>query len=454
MTTLPSMKNNRYTVLLKPTTLLRVCVLLVIGLLSGAAGAQEILTVEEAVKITLENNYDIRIASNDLRIDETNVTIGNAGMLPTVAASVVDNNSVQNSSQTRSDGTVLALDDARNNSLNYGVVLDWTVFDGFRMFARYDQLKEFQKLGEAEKQLVVLTRVGDVIATYYDIVQQYQQLAALDSTLVISQQRVELAQNRFAIGKSSKLEVLNAQVDINSDQTALLRQRELIANTKIALNQLMARDTKIDFSVKDEFNVDRTLLLPALETLALKQNPQLQAQLINKRIAELQLKQVKAGRYPTVSVNTGYNFAESESSLGFTSRSSAKGFNYGFSARLNLFDGLNQHRNERVARIMIENSEIVIEQQNQALLAQLGTAYQTYLTNISLIELETRNEEIARQNLDITMEKFRIGTIPTIEFRTAQLNHVNATVRLSNALYQAKLSEITLKELAGNLSLR
>ena len=416
--------------------------------------AQEVLTVEEAVSIALENNYDIRIAANDLRVDQTNVTIGNAGMLPTVAASVVDNNSVQNSSQTRSDGTVLALDDARNNSLNYGVVLDWTVFDGFRMFARYDQLKELRNLGEAEKQLVVLTRVGDVIAIYYDIVQQYQQLAALDSTMVISRQRVDLAQNRFTIGKSSKLEVLNAQVDLNSDETSLLRQRELIANTKIALNQLMARNTKIDFTVTNQFDVDATLRLPELETLALKQNPQLQAQLINKRIAELQLKQVKAGRYPTISLNTGYNFAESESSLGFTSNSSARGFNYGFSARLNLFDGLNQGRNERVARILIENTDLAIEQQNQALLAQLGTAYQTYLTNISLIDLETRNEEIARQNLDITMEKFRIGTIPTIEFRTAQLNFVNATVRLSNARYQAKLSEITLKELAGNLSLR
>jgi len=440
--------------LLKPT--LHQMALLVSAILFAVptTNAQEVLTVEEAVSIALENNYDIRIAANDLRVDQTNVTIGNAGMLPTVAASVVDNNSVQNSSQTRSDGTVLALDDARNNSLNYGVVLDWTVFDGFRMFARYDQLKELRNLGEAEKQLVVLTRVGDVIAIYYDIVQQYQQLAALDSTMVISRQRVDLAQNRFTIGKSSKLEVLNAQVDLNSDETSLLRQRELIANTKIALNQLMARDTKIDFTVTNQFDVDATLRLPELETLALKQNPQLQAQLINKRIAELQLKQVKAGRYPTISLNTGYNFAESESSLGFTSNSSARGFNYGFSARLNLFDGLNQGRNERVARILIENTDLAIEQQNQALLAQLGTAYQTYLTNISLIDLETRNEEIARQNLDITMEKFRIGTIPTIEFRTAQLNFVNATVRLSNARYQAKLSEITLKELAGNLSLR
>lgn len=417
-----------------------------------SAQAQEILTAEQAVKIALENNYEIKIASNDLKIDQTNVTIGNAGILPTITASAVDNNSIQNSSQTRNDGTVTDLDNAKNNSLNYGVGLDWTVFDGFRMFARYDQLKELEKLGKAELQLVVLTKVGDVMATYYDLVQQQQQLAALDTTLVISNQRVDLAQNRFTIGKASKLEVLNAQVDLNTDQTTLLRQKELYANTKIRLNEIMARDTKIDFKAVDEITVDSQLLLPELETLAAKQNPQLQAQLISKRIAELQLKQVKASRYPTISVNTGYNFAESESSLGFTSRTSAQGLNYGFTASLNLFDGFNQNRNEKVAKIQIENSKIVIAQQNQAILSQLGTAYQTYLTNVSLITLEEKNEAIAKQNLDITMEKFRIGTIPTLEFRTAQLNYVNATVRFSNAKFQAKISEITLKELAGNLT--
>ncbi len=69
-----------------------------------------------------------------------------------------------------------------------------------------------------------------------------------------------------------------------------------------------------------------------------------------------------------------------------------------------------------------------------------------------MIALEENNEAIAKQNLDITLDKFRIGTITTFEFRTAQLNYVNAKVRYSNAQFQAKLSEIALKELAGNLS--
>ncbi|RYZ79890.1 MAG: TolC family protein, partial [Proteobacteria bacterium] len=275
--------------------------------LCGIAHAQELLTAEEAVRIALENNYDIRISKNDLRIDQANTTIGNAGMLPSVTADVVDNNAVQNSNQIRNDGTEQELDNARNSNLNYGVSLGWTVFDGLGMFARYERLKELRRLGETELQLMVLTRVSDVATTYFDLVQQQQQLSALDSTLLISRARVELANNRFTIGKSSKLEVLNAQVDLNTDETSLLRAKETYANTKILLNQILARDTKTDFRVVDEITVDSALLLPDLETLAQKQNPLLQTQIISKRVAELQLKAVKAQRYPVITVNTGYN---------------------------------------------------------------------------------------------------------------------------------------------------
>ncbi|NMH28868.1 TolC family protein [Flavobacterium silvaticum] len=411
-----------------------------------------LLTVSDAIKIALENNFDIRISKNDLKIDQTNVSWGNAGALPQLNANLVDNNGLQNSTQVRSDGTRTELNNAKNNSLQYGVSLGWTVFDGLGMFARYDRLQELEKLGQAELQGMILDRISDVVNRYYDLVQQQQVLASLDTTLVISKQRVELAHNRYTIGKASKLEVLNAQVDLNTDQTNLLRQKETFASAKIQLNQVLARDTKIDFKVGDEFLTDRTLLLPALEETALRQNPQLQATIISKQVAEFDLKVIKAQRYPVVGVSTGYNFAETQSSLGFTTSTSAKGLTYGFTASVPIFNGFNQNRNEKVAKIAIENAKLAAEQQNQAVIAQLGTAYQTYLTNISLIDLEAKNEEIAKENLSITMDKYRIGTIPTIEYRTAQLNFLNAQVRHSVARYNAKVSEVALRELAGNLS--
>ena len=415
--------------------------------------AQEVLTLENAVKIALENNYDIRIAKNDLKIDQNNVSAGNAGMLPKVAASIAQNNNLQNLSQTRADGNTITLDNAKNNSLNYGVSLDWTIFDGLKMYSKKEQLSQLQKLGEAQLKLTIITRISDVQAAYFNLVQQQQQLAALDSTIVISNQRLKLAQNRFTIGKASKLEVLNAQVDSNTDKVSLLKQKELYSNSKVLLNQLLARDSQINFTVVPEFELEKKLEFEEIKTLAEKQNPQIESLIISKKVAELELKQVKSGRYPSIKINTGYNFAENESSLGFNTQSSARGLNYGFTASLNLFDGFAQKRNEKISSIEIETAEIKIEQQNLALTAQLATIYQSYLTNMKLIDLEENNVNIAKQNLVITLDKFHIGTITTIEFRTAQLNYVNAKVRYSDAQFQAKLSEIALKELAGTINL-
>lgn len=424
-----------------------------LGLVAIPTHAQELLTLEKAVEITLQNNFDIRLAKNDLKSDSLGVSPGFAGMLPRVYAQANTNNSTQNISQTRSSGEVIDLDNAKNNSLNYGVVLDWTIFDGLGMFARYDQLKELEKLGRAELQNTLLNSVGDVMITYFDLVQQQQQMTALDSTLVISRQRVDLADNRFGIGKASKLEVLNAQVDLNTDKTLYIRQSELYENTKIRLNEIMGRLPETEFRVTDDVLIATDLQLSELELLASTQNPELQAQLINKRISELELKQIKGNRYPRISATTGYNFSDSESSLGFTTKNNAQGWNYGFAASIDIFNGSNHNRNEKIAKLQIENSTLAIAKQTQTIKSQLHSAFQTYQTNLSLIELETRNEHIAKENLDITFAKYRIGVIPTIEFRTAQLNYINASLRLSNAKYQAKLSEVTLKQLAGSLTL-
>lgn len=413
--------------------------------------AQELLLLEDAVKIALENNYDIKLAKNELKIDELNNSAGNAGMLPTISALVTDNNSITNTKQTQADGSERTLDGARNMNLTYGVGLDWTVFDGLRMFARKEQLNILQKQGEAELKLAILTKISEVYLNYFDLVQQQQQLAAIDTAIVISQERVTTAENRFSIGKASKLEVLNAQVDLNTDKSLQLKQLETLKNAKIRLNEILARDVQTEFVVANEISVDEQLKYDELKSAAENQNPQLQAQMLTKNSAEQQLKQVKAGRYPTIRITSGYNFTRSEASLGFITQSSNRGFAYGFNASMPIFNGNLQNRNERIAKVQLENANVTLEQQKRSLESQLNAAFASYTTNLELTKVEAQNLKIAEQNLDITLAKFKIGTITPIEFRTAQQNFLEAKVRYSNALYLTKIHEITLKELAGSL---
>lgn len=413
---------------------------------------QPILTLEEAVALTLENNFDIRIAKNELKIDEENVTIGNAGMLPRINGTVTNNNTILNQTQTQASGNEIEIDGARNININYGVGVEWTIFDGFRMFARHNQLKELQNLGATELKLSVLSRVSAVYQTYFTLATQQLQLKMIDSIISVSEFRLKTAKNRFTIGKASKLEVLNAEVDLNADQSAKIQLLEQYGVSKVMLNELLVRPLDTDFKVADVISIDNTLLLPELLSSAEKQNPQLQLQYINKKIQEYELKQVKANRYPTVSISGGYNLIRSQSPFGFVTESIGRNFTYGFTASLNLFDGFNQNRNEKVSKIQLENTQLQIERQTQQIQSQVASMYQSYLSNLSLLELEKKNEAIAKQNMEITLEKFKIGSVAPIEFRTAQENYGNAVIRLTTAELLTKQSEISLKELTGSLT--
>jgi outer membrane protein TolC len=428
----------------------KIIILFTIGFSSQS---QELLSLENAVKIALENNYEIKIANNNSKIEATNNNLANARMLPALNATLTNNNSHLDTKQTQGDGTVRELDGAINRNITYGVGLDWTIFDGLSMFARKEQLNVLEQRGKAELQAAILTKISDVYLTYFDLVQQQQVLASIDTAIVISNQRLTTAQNRFSIGKASKLEVLNAQVDFNSDVSMQLRQKELYRIAKLKMNELLVRDVQTEFKVIEEISLDQNIEFAELKATAEKQNPQLQAQILSKKIADLNLKQVKGNRYPTVRITSGYNFTRSEASLGFITQSSGQGFVYGVTATVPVFNGFLQNRNEKVAKYQVDNASLLVEQQKLSLTTQLASFYASYQTNLELVKVEAKNLEIAKQNLDITVAKFKIGTITTIEFRTAQQNYVEAAVRYSNAQYLTKLSEINLNELAGTLKL-
>jgi outer membrane protein TolC len=421
--------------------------------LINASFAQEKLTLEQAVKIALERNFDIKLVSNDVAISKNNISRAVSAMLPAVTGNFNTNRSNQNTDQTLSNGQTQSRNGAQNSNTTYGANLNWLVFDGFAMFAQYNQLKELQRLGESNLKLTVLNTVTDVINTYYDLVQQQQQIEATRTALDISRFRVQTAKNRFEIGKAARLEVLTASVDFNTDTTTLLRQLTLFKATQIRLNELLARDINSLFSVEGVIAIDNNLDLNNLLELSAKQNPTIQAAVISQRIAELNLKQVKANRYPDISLSSGYNFSRSTSELGFARNSKSQGLTYGVTASVNIFNGFLQKKNEKNAEIDIESAKLEFERTNLNISSQVTSLFQNYITNLDLVKLEFDNQRIAKQNLDITLEKFRLGSIAPIDFREAQRNYVAATVRYANAQYQAKLAEVSLKQLSGNINL-
>lgn len=422
-----------------------------LGLNSISASAQNKLSLNEAIKIALVTNYELKISQNDFLISENNVSLSNAGILPRLDFNVSDNNSVLNTKQELSNGITQESSNARNTNLAYGPVVSWRIFDGFGMFARYHQLEEFEKLGEQNFRISIQNTIAQLSSSYFNIIQQNKQIEALNAAIEISKIRLKNSQSRFEIGRASKLEVLAAKVDLNTDTTNLLRQQNQLKATKILLNQLLARNPETEFTVEDTIIVDKNLQLLDLQTSSQAQNPALLAAIANEQVAIFNRSQIRAARYPQVNVSSGYNLSRSTSDLGFARVSQARGLNYGFTATIPLFNGLLQKRNEKNATINLESAKIDRERIKLAVSSQISIEYQTYTTNKELVALEEKNIEIARQNLQVSFDKFNLGSIAPLELREAQRNFVEASTRFSEAQFNLKQSEINLMQLSGLL---
>jgi outer membrane protein len=428
-------------------------IVLLLSLISVGIKAQEKLSLQEAITVAMQNNYDIKISKNNIDIAKNNANIGNAGMLPSLAATYSNGGSIQNTRQTPATGPDRVITGARSTNNDLGADLNWTIFDGFTMFANYDRLKELQKQGELNSRLTILTTVADVITAYYDVVRQQKLVIAADSAIDISVFRTQIANTKLQLGRGSKLDLLTAQVDYNTDTSNYLQQKNNLQVAKVKLNQVMARNVNLTFSVDPDINIDQALVYSQLAELTQKQNPNVQNAFINQRVASLNLKSIKGARYPSVSLNSGYSRTNSTSPTGFNQKFAANGFTYGVTASLNIFNGFLQRQQERNAKIDIENSTLNLDKIKLDVNSQLLTAYQNYSTYLDLVKLEQRNVDIAKENLDITLAKYRLGSIAPLELREAQRNAIDAQNRFIEMQYQSKLAEITLKEISGNINL-
>lgn len=420
------------------------------------------LTIENAIQLALEKNYSIRIAGQNREIAGNNLTLGNAGFLPNVSATLNRSNTYferfqqeRASFNNDSTGTITSTQDFSENTntaFNYGASLNWTIFDGMGMFIAYDQLGELKAAGIEDAQITIENTVADISNAYYNIIQQQERVSAFTDALKISEERLVLAQAQYEVGAGSKLNYLAAQVDYNTDKSALISQERNLNNAKVDFNQFLGREANTSFLVSDTILVDNELTIGALLEAANQQNPNLLLAQRNKNIAYLDRRLLQSQRLPQVNLFTGYTHNRQQSRASFLPNSTlSDGFNYGVSATFNIFSGFNLNRQIQNARIRQEISENQLQDLRVQVEADLQRAYNDYQNSLSLIELEKQNLDIARQNVDIALERYRIGVSTSIEFREVQRNAVNTESRLIDAEYAGKLAEIELLRLSSRI---
>lgn len=413
--------------------------------------AQSELSLADAIRLGLEKNYAIRIARNDQMIADNNHSLGNAGFLPIVSAQFDQNNANNDTRQEFLSGQSLERDNAKSDNTTAAVGLTWTIFDGLKMFTTYEKLGELKKLGEADAKVRIEATVASIIQAYAQLVQAKQQLLVADKNVAISEERLQLAEDRFQLGSGSKLEVLNARVDLNADKSARLNQQQLLDEARVNLNELLGRPAQTALSPTDTLQTGSVLQMEQLRNDALKQNPALLIAESNRRIAKLELKEVQSAMLPRVDLLGDYHWNRSSSEAGFLASNQNTGINYGVRASINLFNGFQVQRERQNARIRIETANMQLEQERLALEAGLNKVYLLYANALQMLELENENLDVAAQNLDVANERFKIGAQTALELREAQRQYIAAETRLIQARYLVMVSRTELLRLSGRL---
>jgi outer membrane protein TolC len=428
--------------------------LLLTGLLINivAFAQTKTLTVEEAVKLAIEKNFDVEIERNAQQIGIINNNWGVAGMWPNIIINASTGLAKNNLEQQLANGTTIKRDGANLRNLNAGFAVSWRLFDGMRMFAAKKRLEELEKMGELSFRSQVNTTVFNIIGAYYQIVQLNQQRTALKETIKFFEERKLITESRFTIGTAPKTDFLQAQVDLNQQKGNLMSVENNIRIAKANFNNLLGRKPETDFEVTDVITPDAAVNFTTLQTKAATDNYDLLIAQSNLSILAQQKREIMSQRLPAVTLNTNFNLSQNRNDAGFNLFTRNLGPNGNIGIAIPLFQGGSVKAQEKVADVQIKNQNVIIERLKNQVNTNLVNAYFNFQNALQLVELEKTTLKLIEENNLIATERFRKLAITSLELRQVQLDYINGQTRYINALFQAKLAETEMKLLAGSLN--
>ena len=431
-------------------------VFLLTGICTHPVWAQNKLTVEQAIRATIENNYDIQLLRNDSLSYALDKTYANAAFLPRLnaTAGVVYNNN--NQKQELADGTKRQSNGVRSNNMNGAIQMNWTLFDGFKMFATRDKIYQFVLLGELNIRNQMVNSVATVVNNYYNIVRQKQQLKAIEEQMSINEERVKLAEKKLSVGLGAKPDLLQGKVDLNAQKAARLKQQTLIDQLKEQLNQLMNVELNARYEVSDTIPFANDIILGDIMGTVESSNPLLLVTKKNIDIGKLTLKERKADRYPIVTFNSAYSYSKTENKTvvnPFTLLYNRNnGYNYGVGITIPILNGFTVRRQIKQAQLDIDYLNIQYKNQKSQIDLGITNAFKDYELQKKTLALEEENIILARENVYIALERLRLGISTLLELRETQKSLELAYDRLIAARYNTKLAETELYRLKGDLA--
>jgi outer membrane protein TolC len=414
--------------------------------------SQKVLSSEDAISIALKYNYDILVARNSATTDSVNNTPGNAGMLPDVTISSTESYSTATKlHQKFSDGSIVSSSNTQSNSLTANIGLSWTLFDGGKMFVTKRKLSEIQELGEIQFRDRVLQTVYDVILAYYDVVRQKQELASINEVITYNLDRVKISQTSFDAGLSPKTNLLQAKIDLNVYQENAINQQSIILAAKRSLNQLLGRNTDVQFEVLDSIPISESLDNRVLSQKLDSSNTSILAYQKQIDVDKLSIKEMNSMLLPKIFFNTGYGLFQSNNPDGNPLVNRTIGPSVGGTVSIPIYQGGNAIRQIKVAKIQLQSDQYNLENVRLKVNQQLQNALTQFENQLNLLKIEKDNAILAKENLEISIQRLRYGQTTSLEVSLAENSFVDSLTRLINFEYNLKVAETKLKQLLARL---
>lgn len=427
-----------------------VCMCLFVTKGIGQALAQ--LSKQEAITETLENNFGISIANNNLAIADNNQDILNSGYLPSLTGIAGASYDVQNQEVTFQNGQTDVVDGAETQRYNASVNLAYTLFDGLGRYWDYKTFQEQYKVSELQVRETMETTILQMFSVYFEVARVTENIGVLEETYGTTQRRLKRAGYAFEYGQNNKLDVLNAEVDLVTDSINLLNARQLLANTKRDLNVISNLDLARDFTIDTTVIFIPELVLENYINDADTMNVRVLQAKKNKTISDYTYNSSKSVYLPIVGLTGSYGWNEGNfPSTSFATSSSSSGFSAGVNLSWSLFDGGRGVTSVRNAKVQISNQEVLISQIEKEVARDILNAKGDYLNRLTIYKLQTQNVTTATNNFERSNEQYKLGQVSSVELRQAQLNLLNAKTNKNLAKYQAKLAELQVLQLTGQL---
>ena len=427
-----------------------VILLFVLGTLPS--GAQEILTKKEALQIALEHNYGVKIAANNVAVAKTNSSIYNSRHLPTVTTNAGANYSNNNQEIESQSGNIIKVNGAETKSYNASINVNYTIFDGLGRKYNYKQLKETYNLSELQARETIEDMYLQLFNSYFQIARLSESTKNLQENLDISKQRLKRAEYQYEYGQTTKLELLNAQVDVNNDSINLINSNQQFSNSKRNLNIVLGIQKNSSYTVETVVDFSSLFSFEELLAKAKKSNVVLNQNQTNIAISKFNIKANKAGFLPKVDLSSSYGWNKSiNPATSFTAGTNVTGLNAGLNLSWNIFDGGNTKIRVANAKIALDNQEILQQQQVDLIENNIKNTFELYKNKLFIHKAQEQNVITSQNNFDRTQERYKLGQVTSIEFRQAQINLLNTQNAVNNAKYDAKLVELELLQLTGDI---